>query len=95
MNRRKRRVLSPKFKSKVAIAAIQARCPVSEIARIYEVQPAQVSQWKKSLIDGADTVFERKNKINTNEKELKTLLAKIGELTLENEQLTEQLHLLN
>ena len=93
--KRKRRVLSPSFKSKVALAAIQEKIPVSELARIYDVQPTQVSAWKNTLIDRAGSIFENNASTSTKREEFKTLLAKIGELTLENEMLTEKLHILN
>lgn len=54
-----RRKFTSEFKSKVALEALQEREPIHEIAKRYEVHPAQVTQWKKALQAGAGSVFEK------------------------------------
>lgn len=79
---------SSKFKSKVALEAVQGTSTIAEIAGKYQVHVNQVQQWKKRLMDGADEIFataaERKKK------ECKTyteddLMKKIGRLEVEND----------
>ncbi len=50
------------FKKKVALEALREDKTLGQLASQYGVHPIQVSQWKKELIDGADSVFERKGK---------------------------------
>jgi len=81
--RRKRRNHSPKFKAKVALAALRGDKTLSELAEQFDVHPNQISDWKQQMLDGADMVFDGPRK--SKEPDLKSLHAKIGELTLEND----------
>ena len=45
------------FKKKIAIEALKGDRTVNEIAKEYGIHPVQVAQWKKALIDGAETLF--------------------------------------
>jgi putative transposase len=58
----KRRTHSPEFKAKVAIEAISGRRAIQEIAADHAIQPIQVSQWKRQLLDGASELFTRGKK---------------------------------
>jgi transposase len=53
----KRRTLSADFKAKVALAAVQERKTVSELAVQFEVHPTQIHQWKKQLLAEAAELF--------------------------------------
>ncbi len=64
-----RRKFTSEFKSKVALEALQEREPIHEIAKRYEIHPAQVTQWKKALLEGAGSVFEKEK--DKGEEELK------------------------
>ena len=45
------------FKAKVALeAAKQTRTP-AELSRVFQVHPVQISQWKKQLLDGVESLF--------------------------------------
>jgi transposase-like protein len=91
----KRKPRSASFKKKIAIEAIQEKKTIAEIASEYEVHPVQVSQWKKELIEGADSLFEssqskkakQKNKMDSEGK----LHEKIGKLTVEIDWLKKKL----
>ena len=59
---RERRRFDETFKAKVALEALKEEKPLQELAGEYEVHPNQISTWKKQLLEGASTLFERKNK---------------------------------
>ncbi len=90
----KRKQHNPVFKSKVALEALKGERTISELASRFGVHPTMIHQWKKALLDGASGVFERSGtpKAAPPDKEaLKTLHAKIGELTVERDFLSEKL----
>ena len=88
MTKRARRNHSPAFKAKVAMAALKGDRTLSELAQAFDVHANQIVQWKSQLQDGAAAVFgsgPRANEAPPPLADLKTLQAKIGELTLEND----------
>lgn len=50
------------FKSKVAIEALREEKTLQELSVTYEVHPNMIAQWKKELVDNAETIFEKKRK---------------------------------
>jgi transposase len=87
MSRRPRRNHTASFKAKVALAAIKGEKTLSELAEQFDVHGNQITQWKSQLLEGAAGVFgsEVKAEAATATVDIKTLHAKIGELTLEND----------
>ncbi len=85
MPRRPRRNHSPVFKSKVALAAVKGDKTISELSQQFDVHPNQITQWKTQLLDRMSVVFEGSRKSDPPAVDIKTLHAKIGELTLEND----------
>ena len=85
MPRRPRRNHSPVFKSKVALAAIKGDKTLSELSQQFDVHPNQIAQWKTQLLERMSVVFERSGQSESPPIDIKTLHAKIGELTLEND----------
>jgi len=53
----KRRRHAAAFKAKVALEAAKQTRTVAELAKAYQVHPVQISQWKKQLLDGAESLF--------------------------------------
>ena len=86
MTRRARRTHSPVFKAKVALAAIKGEKTLAELAQQYDVHPNQITTWKAHLVGGAAEVFGAPAVgAAAPAVDVKTLHAKIGELTLEND----------
>lgn len=86
MTKRPRRNHSPAFKAKVALAAIRGEKTMIELAQQFDVHPNQIKQWKDQLLDGAVGVFGDDRKEDAVPAvDVKSLHAKIGELTLEND----------
>lgn len=89
---KKRRNHSPEFKSKVALAAIKGDETLSELARRYNVNANLIVKWKKTLLDNSAEVFASgKGLAPDRESEIKSLQAKIGEITMENDFLSKAL----
>ncbi|MBK3745159.1 IS3 family transposase [Paraburkholderia aspalathi] len=84
MTRRPRRNHSPAFKAKVALAAIRGEQTLVELSQQFDVHANQIKQWKDRLLEGATDVFGDEAKAAGPIIDVKTLHAKIGELTLEN-----------
>ena len=86
MTKRSRRNHGAAFKAKVALSAIRGEKTLTELAQQFDVHPNQIRQWKDQLLEGAAGVFgETKAEAAQPLIDVKTLHAKIGELTLEND----------
>ena len=85
MSRRARRNHTPAFKAKVALAAIKGEMTLSELAQLFDVHPNQITTWKAQLQEGAAEVFGSGDGAAQPAVDVKSLHAKIGELTLEND----------
>ncbi len=86
MSRRPRRNHTPGFKAKVALAAVKGDRTVTQLAEQFDVHPNQVTAWKAQLEGGAAEVFGPGGNVASQPAvDVKSLHAKIGELTLEND----------
>jgi transposase len=85
MSRRKRRNHSPAFKAQVALAALKGDKTLAELAQQFDIHPNQITDWKGQLQERAAHVFGDGAGKDGAEPDLKTLHAKIGQLTLEND----------
>ena len=91
MTRRTRRTHSPAFKAKVAVAAVKGERTLSELARQFDVHPNQITAWKAQLLEGAAELFGAGQGGGDAAVDIKALHAKIGELTLQNDFLSNAL----
>jgi transposase-like protein len=75
------------FKAKVAIAAIKGDRTIAQLAEQFDVHPNQITTWKAQLEGGAADVFGAGSGSAppVPAVDVKSLHAKIGELTLEND----------
>ncbi len=86
MNRRPRRNHTPAFKAKVALAAVKGDRTIAQLAEHFDVHPNQITAWKAQLEGGASGVFGSGGMAPAAPAiDVKSLHAKIGELTLEND----------
>ena len=82
----KRRRHDPEFKARVALEALKGVKTIQQIAKDYQVHPVQVSEWKKTMSEGATGVFgpgKGKREAEDFEQERSALHSKIGQLTVE------------
>jgi putative transposase len=81
----KRKRHSAAFKAKVALEAAKQTRTVAELAKVFQVHPVQISQWKKQLIDGAESLFRdgRRREQERDQATQAELYERIGRLNME------------
>jgi transposase-like protein len=52
-----RKRYSGAFKARVALEAAKQTRTLAELSEAFQVHPIQISQWKKQLLDGAESLF--------------------------------------
>ena len=88
----RRRNFSDKFRTAVSLEAQRGDNTVQEIAAQRQLHPTQVSTWKRQALDWLAGVFSDKvRKVQTTDGEIKELHAKIGQLAVENDFLSQGL----
>ena len=87
MTRRPRRNHTAAFKAKVALAAVKGDRTLAQLAEQFDVYPNQITSWKAQLEGGAADIFGPggSNGAAQPTVDVKSLHAKIGALTLEND----------
>lgn len=90
--KKQRRNHSAAFKAKVALEAAKEEKTLAELSQQYGVHVKQISAWKQQLLQQVSEVFESSvDKKRDFEAEVKELHAKIGELTMERDFLSDKL----
>jgi transposase len=81
---RKRVVPGSGLKAKAALAAVQGRQTVAELAQQFGVHPIQIGRWRQQLVDRASELFEdgRRRPV-LDETSSEELYAQIGRLQME------------
>ncbi len=82
--RRTRRNHGATYKAQVTLAAVKGDRTLAELAEQFSVHPTQITEWKQQLLARAADVFGGA-KSSAEAPDLKTLHAKIGQLTVEND----------
>jgi len=80
-----RRKFTSKFKTRVVLESLKERSSLAELAQKYQLQPTQISAWKREFLNSADQVFEspKKSKKTIEEEEKERLLKTIGQQKIE------------
>jgi transposase-like protein len=88
-----RRRFTADFKAKVALEALRGDKTIQEIATRHKVHPNQVSTWKRQALDGLGTIFANgaAQVGSDHDAEVHDLHAKIGQLTVERDFLSQGL----
>ena len=87
----KRKRHTAEFKAKVALEAAKEIKTLNELATIYSVHPAQISQWKKQLLESIPAVFGKSATVKNESKRIDDLYRQIGEVTVERDWLKKKL----
>lgn len=80
-----RRKFTAEFKAQVAVAALKGDKTVAELAQLYTIHPAMITQWKGRLEREASHVFERKEGADQSTVDVDALYRKIGQVQMEND----------
>ena len=93
MSRRKRRTFTADFKAKVVLEALKERNTLAELAQKYELQPMQISKWKREFRDNMSQVFEnpRADEKKKQEEQEAQLYEQIGRLNMQLEWLKKKM----
>jgi len=79
------------FKAKVALEAAKEVKTLNELASQYGVHAAQISQWKKQLLESIGNIFTTPKKAVDGAKKMDELYRQIGEVTVERDWLKKKL----
>ena len=88
----KRKIHTPPFKAKVALAAHKGDRTVNELAGQFDVHPTLIHGWKKQLLAGAEEVFSSPARPTSADAEARQaeLFEQIGRLKMELEWLKKK-----
>jgi len=80
-----RRNHSAQFKAKVRLPAAKGEMTIAELASKFEVQPNQVTQWKKHLLESLPDIFSHSRQRDKHKQDELTehLYQQIGQLKVE------------
>ena len=70
MKKNQRRKFSPEFKARVVLEAISQRQSLTELAKKFDLNRYQISNWKKEFLAKAHLVFELEIPLKKMENEL-------------------------
>lgn len=88
-----RKIHGSGFKAKVALAALKESETASQLASRFVVHATQVHQWRKVVVDGAESLFGAVGRPAKNSEEVETipeLYEQIGRLKMELEWLKKK-----
>jgi transposase-like protein len=80
-----RKRYSAAFKARVALEAAKQTRTLAELSKTFQVHPVQISQWKKQLLDGVESLFRdgRRRDPDQSEALQAELYRQIGRLNME------------
>ena len=82
----KRKQYTKQKKAEIVLKLLKEEKTIAQIAAEYEIHPSQLSQWKKTALDGLPDLFERGEKATQKsereqQKQVEQLYKEIGYLT--------------
>lgn len=83
--RRSKRQHDSEFKAKVALAALNGKYSVKEIAAHFDIHPSLVHAWRQALVESAGSLFSHREKDAGQEVSMRSLERMLGELKAEQE----------
>jgi len=93
----KKRQFSAEFKTKVVLELLREEKKLGELASEHDISPNQLRNWKKEFLENAHRVFDenrREKSLKARENEIEdehnALMAKVGQLTIENDWLKKK-----
>jgi len=85
-----RKRYSAERKGKIALEAAKEVKTLNELATEFGIHQAQISKWKKELLEAIPSVFTKDKSLLNWNKERDNLLRKIGEVTVERDWLKKK-----
>lgn len=92
-----RRQFTPEFKAKIVLALLREEKPLGELANEHNLSPNQLRNWKRDFTENVTRVFaesrqekELRAKERAIDAERNQLMAKVGQLTIENDWLKKK-----
>jgi putative transposase len=87
-----RKRYSAAFKARVALEAAKQTRTLAELSRAFQVHPVPISQWKKQLLDGVESLFRDGRNHDRDESQAiqAELYQQIGRLNMEVEWLKKK-----
>ena len=93
----RRRTFSAEFKTKLVLELLREEKQLGEIAQEHDISPNQLRNWRKEFLENAPKAFSessQEKELRVKEKEmdeqLHELMAKVGQLTIENDWLKKK-----
>lgn len=83
MTKTKRNRYPAEFKAKVALETLKGEKTIHELASQYGVHPNMIAYWKRQAVENMTSVFTKPADTKPDDKMIKELHAKIGQLTVE------------
>jgi len=92
-----KRQFTAEFKTKIVVELLREEQSLNEIATKNDISPNQLRNWKKEFLENASKAFsnskqerEEKQKAKAAQEERQDLMAKVGQLTIENDWLKKK-----
>jgi transposase-like protein len=86
----KKRQFTSEFKTKLVLELLQEKRTLGEIAAAHQINPNQLSNWRREFLDKASSVYDEPKTVKARQKaeceavdEKDRLLKTIGQLTME------------
>jgi transposase len=83
MPKRRRRSLTPQFKSEVVLEVLSGQRSAAESARQHKLKPELISRWKDIALEGLESLFKGNDQRSRDQGRIAALERTVGRLTVE------------